>query len=433
MTVILFKKPPPTKGEAVYTIDLPGATDLFHFIIPALNDKQLKKERIMRMLTKKSPVPEALQWVPDVINKIDDAQDLLTTALWLAKPLIRKLPMRVIPFVGWALTISDIANLATMTLSMSMTPGLIKPDIHKKLKDTKYKKKDMTERVAKFLKPGGWRRKFGDILQAAQASETVTGIGLTLGSVMGCASDTMWGLYRATMGERVEVRLPPEKDALTKAYRVIGHNWGMNFAHEILSPEDHALILAAQNIAMGEISASGVPINDERANILMDTKVPVYIPWEQSSIEALQEEGFDLSRENYYKPFIPQDNPTFSEAIDLSLGSILDYNQALRNEIGSGDEGMIFWLVGKEGGVDGVSYATGAPEDEILAYSDEQISAIKLSEYDFKLVPGIWPIDYNRWFSVALSMARQWGRKYCSKEDYINATKVMGYQWEPKY
>ena len=196
----LFKRPEAKPGQATYTIDLPGATDLFHFIIPALNDKELKKERIKRMLSKKSPVPEALQWIPPLINKIDDAQDILTTALWLAKPLIKKLPTRFIPFVGWALAVNDIANLSTLILGFAMTPGLIKPNIHKITKGTKYSKKYGALKVGKFLEPGGWRTKLGNYLQAAQAAETITGIGLTLGAVMGCLSDSI--------GQAIE--LPPE-------------------------------------------------------------------------------------------------------------------------------------------------------------------------------------------------------------------------------
>jgi len=428
----LFQRPTAQPGQTTYYIDLPGATDLFSWIIPALNDKELKKQRIERMRTKKSPVPEPLQWVPDVITEIDDAQDLLTTALWLAKPLIRKLPSRFVPYVGWALTASDIANLSTFLLSQSMTPGLTKPDIHKKYKNLRYRKKDMAARVADFLKPGGWRRKFGDIIQAAQASDTVTGVGLTLGSIMGCLSDSMWATYALAKGERVEVRLPPENDYLTKAYRVISMAPKQFHAREILSAEDHAMILAAQNLAIGEIMSAGVPINDERINLLMDYQVPVCIPWEESSIEALQEEGFDLSRENYYKAYIPAENPTYGDAIDLALESISDYNDALRSEIGTGDEGSIFWTIGRESGIDTLSFATGWEEDDMLEYTTEQISAIKLAEYNLALVSPYTDEEMLEFLYVAMGIAENLGRTYPSKDDFIEAAEVLNLTLQDK-
>ena len=472
----LFKRPEPRPGQPVYTVDLPGAADLFKFIIPALNDKALKKERIKRMREHKSTVPDFLQWIPPVITQIDDAQDLLTTALWLAKPLIKRLPTRFVPFVGWALTISDAANLINMILGMSMTPGLTKPDAHKKFKNNKFGKKDMTKRVADFLKPGGWKRKFGDIIQAAQASETVTGIGLTLGSVMGAASDFIWAPYRLARGERVEFRLPPEGDPATKAYRFLTQTPQQFWAKDILSPEDHAILLAAQSMATGIALDSGIQNNDERINDLMQSQCPVYIPWDQPSIEALQEEGFDLSRENYYKPYIPKDKPTFSEAIDLSFQSIgtvfphdwtpqdplppgvtvapgysfpgwwrpgnylptyvkitpPEYGTAQRRELGSGDEGTVFWLVAKEAAENSYQQVASWTEDDVYGYSDAQISALKLAEYNLKLVPGIWPIDRMKWFNTALAMAEENRRKYCSAEDFKRAAQMYGGDMYPK-
>lgn len=285
----LFRRPDPQPGQRTYTIDIPGAADLFHFIIPSLNDPELKRQRIQRMLTHESLVPEKLQWIPAVINQIDDAQDLLTTALWLSKPLLKRLPSRFIPFVGWALTVSDIANLSTTILGLAMTPGLQKPDIHKAAKGSRWKKKYARESYANWIRPGGWRRKIGDLLQAAQAADTITGVGLTLGSVMGFASDIMWAPYRALKGDRVEIRLPPEGDPLTKAYRLMMGAPQQWYARDILSPEDHAILIAAQTIATDIIQTQGTPPPDDRVNEALNYQIPTFIPWEQSSLQALNE------------------------------------------------------------------------------------------------------------------------------------------------
>lgn len=92
-----------------YTIDLPGLTDFVR--IPALENEELKFQRWIRFKTQEPLLPEPLRWIPGLINKLDDAQDLLFTALVLARPLLRKLPAWLLPGLGWLLLANDILNL----------------------------------------------------------------------------------------------------------------------------------------------------------------------------------------------------------------------------------------------------------------------------------------------------------------------------------
>jgi hypothetical protein len=91
-----------------YTINVPGISDVLR--IPGLDSKDLRRERYQRWQSSRSPLPEALRPLVKIITKLDDAQDLLFTALALVTPLLRRIGLRFIPFLGWALTLNDILN-----------------------------------------------------------------------------------------------------------------------------------------------------------------------------------------------------------------------------------------------------------------------------------------------------------------------------------
>jgi hypothetical protein len=94
-----------------YTINIPGITDILR--IPGLETKELRRERFLRMKTSVPALPRVLQWIPPLINKLDDAQDLLFTGLALAWPILRLLGRPFLGPLGILLTVSDLLNLGT--------------------------------------------------------------------------------------------------------------------------------------------------------------------------------------------------------------------------------------------------------------------------------------------------------------------------------
>jgi hypothetical protein len=94
-----------------FTIDVPGITDIIK--APEFTSKSLKQERYERMQTKNSPVPKPLQWIPPILTKLDNAQDLLFTGLALLYPLLKFAPKALLGPVGILLTINDVLNLLT--------------------------------------------------------------------------------------------------------------------------------------------------------------------------------------------------------------------------------------------------------------------------------------------------------------------------------
>lgn len=98
-------------GGANYTLGIPGFNDVVR--IGAYEDEELKKQRWLRYKNTRNPAPGFAQTAAQILNFIDDAQDLLFTALALAWPLLRRLPARLLPGLGWILTANDILNLMT--------------------------------------------------------------------------------------------------------------------------------------------------------------------------------------------------------------------------------------------------------------------------------------------------------------------------------
>lgn len=91
-----------------FTINLPGLTDIVK--LPGMDSADLRRQRIARMRSAHSPLPQGLQWIPPLLNKLDDAQDILFTALAVGAAAARWLGFRAIPGLGIALTVNDLLN-----------------------------------------------------------------------------------------------------------------------------------------------------------------------------------------------------------------------------------------------------------------------------------------------------------------------------------
>ena len=381
---------PPVPANT-YTIDIPGMRDVFKLPLPYMQDKKLKRERYQRFKTAKSPVPDWLNWVPDVIKKIDDAQDLLYTAFFLAKPLLRKLPARFIPYVGWGLLLMDIMNLGTKILGLSMTPGLSKPCVRKTYKNYKRPKKFIRDIFRDFIGPTGWRRWLGFALQAPQALESLTGYGLVLGSVMGTVSNVVWSIPRILSGDKIVWRGPPSADPLSKAFNYLTGDIFVHNARDILTPEEHATLILAHNAALSIVFASGTPLNMERSSQIQNIPVITGEPWELSTLEMLEEEGVDLRED--IDAFCPIKNPTYDQIIQEAIREYPNWSKTIRNIIPEDkyDWWSTVYQVYTEASFDSIEAVTGVPQEEFTE-EDPRIKACQeLASLD--IMPLIPPSD----------------------------------------
>lgn len=99
-----------TFGDAPnpYTVQIPGITDILK--VPGVDSAELRRERGARMARARSPLPVGLQWIPPLLNKLDDAQDLLYTGLVIGVGILKALGVRAIPGLGVLLTVNDLLN-----------------------------------------------------------------------------------------------------------------------------------------------------------------------------------------------------------------------------------------------------------------------------------------------------------------------------------
>lgn len=313
-------------AEQRYTLDIPGLNDFIK--IPALEDKRLAQQRIARMKTAQSPVPDPLKWIPSVITKLDDAQDLLNTALVLAKPLIRRLPARFIPYVGWLLLVNDVLNFATFVMGTALGGRASKKVFLDQLSRITPGRTGSLKRVSDFLNRTNW---FGFGIQAGQAIETLTGYGLQLGALMGLVSDATWLGVRTLLSgpQTAEIRTPPPADLSSKAARYLMQPSTDFLMLDVLSEEDAQLLLAARCLAIQVLSNDLSPQTfNQRGTEAEDLYVPVMRVWNPASREALEEAEIDPDGEQI--PVTPPSagmHPTFgavSRAISPQLASFFE-------------------------------------------------------------------------------------------------------------
>jgi len=94
-----------------FTLNLPGLTDFIKF--PGLESKALRRERFERFKASRSALPGFLQWIPPLLTKLDNAQDMLFTGLAIGVQLLKWIGFRSIPGLGWALLANDLLNAFT--------------------------------------------------------------------------------------------------------------------------------------------------------------------------------------------------------------------------------------------------------------------------------------------------------------------------------
>lgn len=310
---------------ATYTVDIPGIGDIIRIPLPDQNDVELRRQRIERMKTAKHPYPEAIAWIPSVINTLDDAQDLLFVALTLGKPLLRRLPTRFLPGLGWVLLANDLLNLATLVLGFAMTGGSGKRIFHHDMDILNTLRTRGLKKVPAFLSKTNW---LGFTLQAGQVLESLTGYGLCLGPLMGMMSDAVWGIVRKVQGADIVIRTPPGNDIISKSARFIIQANQEFIAPDMLSDQDHALVTAAKSVAVSQIiGLKSADVVENRFNEAANMDVPLFSPWQAASRRALMDQGIDPEKGLLHPVFAQQKTPKFSDLTRAYAGLQYQYQK----------------------------------------------------------------------------------------------------------
>lgn len=331
-----------------YTIDIPGLADIFILPIDSFDNKDLRRERIQRFKTKRTPIPSTIDWIPDSIRYLDDIQDMLIVGLTLARPLLRKLPSRFVPYLGWALLLNDILNLSTAILGVATGGRVPKRQAEKTIQDLQAYRTGIPQRVDRFMNENNW---LGFALQAGQVLESATGYGIRLGPLMGMVSDSFWGTIRALQGKKVRIRGPLPSDPIWKAASILSRAWMAPMLGTALTLQEHEQIIAANNIAT-QIIEEKIPPQSHRTRQrdMSNTRLPVYVPWNRASRVALHEAGIPIkTNRKVIANFFP--TKTSYGKVSAYVNSFRNgYESQLRTRYGESQRAQIVQLIHKEGG-----------------------------------------------------------------------------------
>ena len=174
-----------------------------------LRQLYLRTERFKAMF--RSPTPRVVQDIGAILTQIDNVQDGLVTLLYLIRisyPLFRRIAPRAaakaLPVIGVVSTAADILNLIQLigSIGTSRFPG--KRSLVQAFETA------LRARGVKVLSPQKIRDflpSAAEAVQIAQTTDTLFGVGLSLGPVLGLVQDSISGLVRSNVPGGGEVRI----------------------------------------------------------------------------------------------------------------------------------------------------------------------------------------------------------------------------------
>ena len=431
MPILPPAPPPEHENVKQYTIQVPGIQDFI--AIRPLESKALYYERLKRMQENNTALPDSLKWAPKLIGILDDAQDLLYTALVLSKPLIKRLPAKLIPGVGWLLLANDVLNLGVMGAGLLTNGAGGKAKLARTLDawtggayrnfnqllsgkislDTATKgfKRSLTRNVNQFVKGN---HKFGAIIQGAQAAYTITswagkkaqeleliekkpahwqtGVGLQLGAAMGFMTDAIWSAVKLPFSGPADLTGPPKNDIGSKAARYLLNSFQANEVHDLLSPADHSLLIAANAIAADVVAQL---VDTERFIERFDTATsappPHFTIWNPTSSDMLRRFGYDPS--GYTGTLQPPGTPSRSigDQLERAATQQAPWEEAMSRVLGKTTHATLMQILNQQAGEDLIGAALNEGHNGKLTLSPQE--AISLRCVEWNLYPLPWPSE----------------------------------------
>jgi hypothetical protein len=339
-----------------YTVTCPGWEDIFHFKFPVVlteeeeylwstgqkdkipqyrreeieEYKRKKRERYLQMLG--SPTPRVVRALSSYATFLDDINDTLVTAAVVGRIAIKlfpKLAKRLVPIVGWALLGADILNVVTLFSLMPFLTQSVKRGHWTWSGLNPFSKEAKMRRAAKLMK---WVPSFGDIVQALQVSDSMTGFGICLGPLMGYFQDYFFGQLRELTGEKVTYRGggPEFHQRQMQAIRTMLQTGQIHQGGQVLSDEDHMLVLYAY---LGAIRVIYPFVKDQDLTETLPNPTNWLIeapaPRDPITIEVLNELGVDIEETRRW-PSTGQRWSTIHDLIQTSTPTTL---QTIRDVI----------------------------------------------------------------------------------------------------
>lgn len=197
------KYPPIPRWDQVIKIDprLPSPREYLAFVAADLGlvdidslSPQTQKAVLARLAVankvRTENMPEWRQKMVTLMTALDNAEDIISTMAWLFGPYIEKTGRVGRGIVKGSKLSADGINFINKFLR---GPELTRKAKHKYMDERKMNARTRTMRNVPRSKGGKWLRdNLGNLIQAAQASESITGVGLQIGVIYGTLENAFW-------------------------------------------------------------------------------------------------------------------------------------------------------------------------------------------------------------------------------------------------
>ncbi|MBA7496283.1 hypothetical protein ES702_06882 [subsurface metagenome] len=210
----------------------------------------LEKQRARRDRMLASPMPTFGKNIASVLTFFDDINDTLGSAAVLGRFAARLMPRvlgrLMLGPIGWLLLLADIAGLVLDIMRMPIA-CIAGKRMYEGVRDMNPFSKNARVRRANKLRrvlPGK-----GELLELAQTTDNVFGIGLCLGPILGYGYDVAAGLVRAVRGQKVTWTSPPppKPTFMQSQQRTLRFAQMLHLAGEEMTDEDHLSMMLALN------------------------------------------------------------------------------------------------------------------------------------------------------------------------------------------
>lgn len=282
-----------------YTIRIPQWDDVVHLTPNAFKTPEQIKYEKQKALTRilDSPAPEWARDYASVMTWIDDVQDTASVAYPLLKGLSKVAPKvfgKLAPLIGWLTIAYDILNLLTALGTAPLTAMGAKRDVCKVWKNNPFGKQ---ARLSKINHIKNWKPNWADAIQAAQVSDNLFGFGLSLGGIMGAATDTLFGAYRYLNGEKVRFSFdPPNVEDLHKlGSRGLKAATAINTQGQVFTEEQHFWTYVTA--ALSSMLLSGWYHDNDISSCVQDIPniaLEAPVPTDPVTIEVIKEAGLKV-------------------------------------------------------------------------------------------------------------------------------------------
>lgn len=176
--------PRPLEG---FTVTLPGLDDTYHLIPetsrPSAERQRRAAERVERLQA--SPTPEIVRGMQDILTRIDDVQDGLVTLSLITRLAASRNPIYA-PVAKVMATGADVLTVGRFAQTAGLFGGTHKGSLYRALAASP---RTYSSRLRNTLRSGRLNPTWGEALQVLQTTDQLFGVGLSLGAVMGAATD----------------------------------------------------------------------------------------------------------------------------------------------------------------------------------------------------------------------------------------------------